>query len=875
MLSEGAAPVGRTPSRARAKHHDREANSDEENEINFEEAQFLQNTQAAIGAAEEEKAAAKKVREHQKEENKEKYIIRDHSVDERFNFIETETFQNFINVVVAVNTVVLAGETDMPEFYMWAYFDNTFLLIYAAEFCMKIQHRGVAYFFLNPEGQVWNILDTINLALCVVDLWVTPLIALLTAGQGKSSSAIRMMRMLRLARLGRIVKSVKQLALFADALRAMLAPFLVMLSIVFGLNIFMAIIMTHILGHGEAMGDLALDPTYLKEIQPLFADIPTSFFTLYSVITADGWYGLSMPLTALNSLAWRTFFVLFIVFFSWTMLSILTAVASDQVIAVTSDHEEENRRLAQERHKKFVRTLEQMFRDADEDGNGLVDFEEFQVMVESGKVETLLNEFDIKMEKEKLYDTFRMLDVKDVGVITLEEFMEGLIVLGEGIHTRHVVGMDYDAGRIRKKMIEQLNQITGTAKKEKGKDLEVTPGQMHEVRRGLEDLYQKLQKQEQALRYQNLALACWAQWAGETTDLGLLPEALKTLGAGKGLERLTAVLRLYGMNFDVVWSALDVDNDGSVTSEEFIAWFKTIEPSLTQKQLEALWRHFDADGDGSVTKTEFISAVSALPEDDVTKHLMNLVRKSQMNFDVLWKSIDVDDDGSVTREEFRAWFSNLDPNLTQAQTSAVWKKFDHDLDGSITKEEFLLSLQNMVTEDVMARFMGVLRRNQMRSEAVWSTLDFDGDGSVTEQEFGSWFHALEPTLTQLQLNILWKKFDADGDLSVSKEEFLAVVEGLATEDVLLRFIAILKRRQMKSEGLWAALDADGDGAVTAEEFKTWFSGLQPNLSPSQLKSLWKLFDADGDGHVTKSEFLAAIPVILKEHGANRAAGTST
>merc|ERR1712232_1321762 len=107
-----------------------------------------------------------------------------------------------------------------------------------------------------------------------------------------------------------------------------------------------------------------------------FSDIPTSPFTLFQLTTADDWARIALPVVAIHPL-WRVFFIFFITFMSWTMLSLLTAVASETMISASSVKRHEQVLVEELKRQSFTTFLCGEFVRADGDCNGVLDKQEF------------------------------------------------------------------------------------------------------------------------------------------------------------------------------------------------------------------------------------------------------------------------------------------------------------------------------------------------------------------------------------------------------------------------------------------------------------------------------------------------------------------
>merc|ERR1719188_2960114 len=110
------------------------------------------------------------------------------------------------------------------------------------------------------------------------------------------------------------------------------------------------------IGKQEGFNSHALGVDDQEHLKEYFGDIVTTMFTLFRIITMDSWHTIAMPVIKYLPM-WRLFFVGFIVFGSWTMISLLTAVVSDHMMAATADFQELEARRAHETKMAFVAYL--------------------------------------------------------------------------------------------------------------------------------------------------------------------------------------------------------------------------------------------------------------------------------------------------------------------------------------------------------------------------------------------------------------------------------------------------------------------------------------------------------------------------------------
>jgi Ca2+-binding EF-hand superfamily protein len=183
--------------------------------------------------------------------------------------------------------------------------------------------------------------------------------------------------------------------------------------------------------------------------------------------------------------------------------------------------------------------------------------------------------------------------------------------------------------------------------------------------------------------------------------------------------------------------------------------------------------------------------------------------------------------------------------------------------------------------DVCRRIRTALQNDGRTVDDLFNALAASGGGDIVLwADFATMFAALEPTLTQQQLEGLWRTFDKNGDGGVSREEFqrglaatvevqagMAPASGAASRDadVCTRIQKVLQEQNKSMDDLFDALAKDGQ-YVQWPEFATMFAELEPTLTALQLQGLWQSFDKNGDGGVSRDEFRQGLapPVVSEE-----------
>lgn len=218
--------------------------------------------------------------------------------------IESPRFETATTLLILANAVTLGLETSpviMGHFGLALHAADQMLL---GVFILELLAKLLVYrrdFFREP----WRIFDLVVIAISVVP-------------STESISILRALRVIRLFRLISAVPSMRRVVggLFS-ALPGMGSIFL-LLSLVFYVS------------------SVAATKLFAAEFPELFGTIAASAFTLFQVMTLEGWTGeVVRPIMAIHPLAW-VFFIPFIVATSFTVLNLFIGII---VSSMQSEHE--------------------------------------------------------------------------------------------------------------------------------------------------------------------------------------------------------------------------------------------------------------------------------------------------------------------------------------------------------------------------------------------------------------------------------------------------------------------------------------------------------------------------------------------------------
>ena len=235
------------------------------------------------------------------------------------SFIESKTFRSAITSLIILNAIILGALTyseSLPGGVVSALFwlDVAITIIFAAEIALKLVVYRLRFF---KEG--WNWFDFIVVG-----------ISLIPATQG--FSVLRALRVLRVLRLLHVVPTLRRITeALVNALPGM------------GAIVAVLALLTYV---GAVMATTMFGNTDNPEVLQLFGDLPSSAYSLFQVMTMDGWRFEVVQKVVDDGLPYAPFFFLIFIFVaSFAVLNLFIALIVDALAAseraATDEHLDE------------------------------------------------------------------------------------------------------------------------------------------------------------------------------------------------------------------------------------------------------------------------------------------------------------------------------------------------------------------------------------------------------------------------------------------------------------------------------------------------------------------------------------------------------
>ena len=227
-------------------------------------------------------------------------------------WLETPLVQRSLIALILVNAVILGLETSQSLMADWGPWlvaaDRAILAVFVVEIALRLVVHRFNY-FRDP----WNVFDFTVVAIALIP----------------ASGPLAVLRALRVLRVLRLITMVPSMKRVVGGLLSAL-PGLGSVSAIIGIIFYVSAVIATKLFAGH--------------FPELFGDLGRTAFTLFQVMTLEGWaMEVVRPVMAIYPLAW-IFFLLFILASTFTLLNLFIAVI---VNAIQQEHGDEAKPVVQ------------------------------------------------------------------------------------------------------------------------------------------------------------------------------------------------------------------------------------------------------------------------------------------------------------------------------------------------------------------------------------------------------------------------------------------------------------------------------------------------------------------------------------------------
>lgn len=254
--------------------------------------------------------------------------------------IEGKFFRNFITTLIIMNAVILGiltYERSMPSEAVasLSWFDQAVTIVFCVEIALKLFVYRFSFF---KSG--WNWFDFLVVAISLIP-------------GGAAFSVLRAMRVLRILRLLHIVPMMRRIT---EALLNALPGMGAILAVLALLTYVGAVMATNLFGDTDN-----------EEVLQLFGDLPSSAYSLFQVMTMDGWrFEVVQKVVDDGNPYAPLFFLIFIFIASFAVLNLFIALIVDALAA-------EQRAATEEHLDEIEEEMDEEFDSADKERDEILE----------------------------------------------------------------------------------------------------------------------------------------------------------------------------------------------------------------------------------------------------------------------------------------------------------------------------------------------------------------------------------------------------------------------------------------------------------------------------------------------------------------------
>lgn len=376
-------------------------------------------------------------------------------------WLDTGWFEvvSVIFIIVGARLLGLQGDDFEPGWPFWGL--QAVLAFALLELWARVTRIRAGIPLTGREASVCFLFDSVAVSARAMEQIILPILGAIDIGLAESNVAnlrtfTRMLWLLRFVRLLRVFRGMHEVAMgIVDAMQGLAW----VLVFEFLMLYILAVLCTRLIGHKElliALGHSTVTSKAGDEVVEKFASVGASMYILFQTMTAHPLWVLDPLFHVLPFL--KVFFSMFFIFAAWVMLAVMTGTVSFNMCCVIARDPLSDEAWERARHAQARTVLLDIFERLDADGSGELDQEEFQAMLQSKEIVSILQkETDIKLGD--LEDLWNWLDDDGSGSVSIDEFMSLFEWLNSPFKPRTIVRMEEKIRRDHRQLRERLQDL--------------------------------------------------------------------------------------------------------------------------------------------------------------------------------------------------------------------------------------------------------------------------------------------------------------------------------------------------------------------------------------------------------------------------------
>lgn len=346
--------------------------------------------------------------------------------------VKDTRFDYLVGALVLLNCCTIAAEIelhaqkkhDATHDRLFRDIDTCLNLVFTLELFLRVFTEKKK--FVSGKNKFWNGFNTVVVVICLLEEFAVT--------NDSKASSLRLFRVLRIIRLVRIIRLLR----FFRELRAMMwgivysIKSLVWVLFLLGVIMFFFSCYLTTMVAEEFMDDEK--PSTLTEEDKMilrtgFGSLMSTSYSLYQAITGgQDWSVYANPLFQVSSLL-GVVFCFYISFVVFAVLNVVTGVFVDNAIKSTELDTDMMIVEANTYRMRITEGFNEVFKSADLDGSGTVEWNEFEEHFANPTVQAYFRQLGLDLEGPGLRGLWELLDLDQNGSLTIDEMVCGAICL--------------------------------------------------------------------------------------------------------------------------------------------------------------------------------------------------------------------------------------------------------------------------------------------------------------------------------------------------------------------------------------------------------------------------------------------------------------
>lgn len=358
-------------------------------------------------------------------------------------------FNIFVLCTTFGNILIIGLEQDFhsePRSIIWFLFEVVFTVLFLLEMAVRyyVLPRRINFWY---DG--WNVADLILCLGAAADCFFLNPAGI--GGQIRFFTAIRALRVIKLVRLVRMFTAFRELWLLTGGLMNSVKALSWVGLVIFMLIYVCGIICTAEIGQNDET--YAIGPSYNGEEWPYkqyFGSVFKSMFTLFQVLTLDGWADDIVRHVVYRQPFLGVFFIGFILLTSFGLMNVVIGIIVENTLAAAQVVDKRKEEKQAKTRKATVEQLVSILERSDSSRSGLISIEELRAANQSVIVQKKFESIGLKFEEVE--HIFGLLDVDRSGRIELIRFENACRELVGGGKRRDIAQVEVNMGTLANRL---------------------------------------------------------------------------------------------------------------------------------------------------------------------------------------------------------------------------------------------------------------------------------------------------------------------------------------------------------------------------------------------------------------------------------------